>query len=240
MIAAEQLAEAFVVMAATLVDDFDLVDFLDTLTTTASGLAGARAAGLLLADPRGGLQLMAASDQRAEMVELFQLQAMEGPCQDCYRQGSPVINADLREATARWPRFAPRAVSAGYRSVHAFPMRLRREVIGALNLFGIEPGNLRDADARVVQALADVATIGLLQERAIRHGEVLAGQLQGALNSRVVIEQAKGALAQIHGGTPDEGFALLRQYCRARRLRLGDVARAVLNDPASVPELTSH
>jgi transcriptional regulator with GAF, ATPase, and Fis domain len=238
MIAAEQLAEVFVEMADTLVDDFDLVDFLDTVTSTASELGGARAAGLLLADERGGLQLMAASDQRAEMLELFQIQAMEGPCHDCYRQGSAVVNADLRAASARWPQFAPRAVAAGYRSVHAFPMRLRRDVIGALNLFGTEAVDLHDGDVRVIQALADVATIGLLQERSIRQSEDLASQLQAALSSRVVVEQAKGALAQIHGGTPDEGFERLRRYCRSRHLRLSDVARAVLADPASIPELT--
>ena len=181
---------------------------------------------------------MAASDERTKMLELFQLQAHEGPCQDCFRQGHAVINADLTTAE-QWPSFAPRAVAAGFHSVHAFPMRLRHTVIGALNLFGTGTGRMHPADVRVVQALADVATIGLLQERAIRQGEVLTEQLQVALNSRVVIEQAKGALAQVHGITPAEAFQLMRAYSRSQRLRLGDVAQLVTDDPASIPELTA-
>jgi GAF domain-containing protein len=181
---------------------------------------------------------MAASDVTAEMLELFQVQAREGPCQDCYRWRRAVINADLRDASARWPTFAPRAVAAGYRSVHAFPLRWRETVIGALNLFGGSAGSMADEDVRIVQALADVATIGLLQERAVRRGELLAEQLQSALESRIMIEQAKGALAQLHGGSPDEAFTLMRSYCRRHGLRLADIARAVVFEPASVPELT--
>ena len=213
----ERLAEVFVEVADTLVGDFDLVEFLQMVTSYTSDLADARAAGLLLAGPQGRLQLMAASDERAQMVELFQVQAHEGPCQDCYRTGKPVVNADLGAAADRWPRFAPRAAAAGYRSVHAFPLKLRDQVIGALNLFGTEVGDIDPADVRVVQSLADVATIGILQERAIRNSEMLTEQLQGALNSRVVIEQAKGMLAQIHGVTPDQGFERLRSYCRSTR-----------------------
>lgn len=151
-ISVEQLAEVFVEMADTLVDDFDIIEFLQGVTRHTSELAPATAAGLLLADHRGRLQLMAASDEQARMVELFQVQAVEGPCQDCYRPGSPVVNADLSTAGGRWPQFAPRAVEAGFRSVHAFPLRLRRQVIGALNLFGSEPTHMEAADVRVVQA----------------------------------------------------------------------------------------
>jgi GAF domain-containing protein len=239
MIASDRLAQVFVDVADTLVDEFDLIEFLQMVTAKTSELLGARAAGLLLSDPQGRLQLMAASDERAEMIELFQVQALEGPCQDCYRLGEAVVNADLRLAAERWPQFAPQAVAAGFKSVHAFPLRLRRHVIGALNLFGNEPGEISPADANVVQALADVATIGLLQERAIREGQVLTEQLQAALNTRIVIEQAKGALAQIHGGTPDEAFERLRAYCRKNHLRLGEVALAVTTDAASLPDLTS-
>ncbi len=234
----ERLAEVFVDVADTLVDDFDLIEFLQRVATHTSDLVEAHAAGLLLADEHDRLQLMAASDQTAEMVELFQVQAREGPCQDCFRQGRPVVNADLREATTRWPTFAPRAVAAGYHSVHAFPLRWRQQIIGALNLFGVTAGTMADEDVRVVQALADVATIGLLQERAVRRGEVLTEQLQAALSSRILIEQAKGVLAQLHGCSPDEGFTLMRGYCRRHGLRLGEVAKAVIVDPASVPELT--
>ena len=239
MVSPARLAEVLVDVADTLVDEFDLIEFLQSLTAHTSELVGARATGLLLADPEGRLQLMAASDERAEMVELFQVQAEEGPCQDCYRQGAPIVNADLRAATDKWPQFAPRAVEAGYQSVHAFPMRLRRQVIGALNLFGRDTGDMSASEARLVQALADVATIGLLQQRAIRQSEAVTEQLQTALNSRIVIEQAKGVLAQIHGGTPDQAFERLRDYSRRHRQHLSDVAHAVVTNPTTVPQLTT-
>ena len=240
IVSPERLAEVFVEVADTLVDQFDLIEFLQMVASQTSDLVDAEAAGLLLADTNGRLQLMAASNERAQMLELFQVQAREGPCQDCYRQGRPVVNADLRAAADKWPEFAPRAVAAGFRSVHAFPMRLRQQVIGALNLFASDTGEMAPRDVRIVQALADIATIGLLQERAIRHGEGLTEQLQGALDSRIVIEQAKGALAQIHGGTPDQAFDRLRGYSRHHRARVIDVARAVLHDPGSVPDLTTR
>jgi transcriptional regulator with GAF, ATPase, and Fis domain len=236
---ADRLSEVFVEVADTLVEDFDLIEYLQRLTSHTSELFDARAAGLLFGDHRGRLQLMAASDERAEMLELFQVQADEGPCQDCYREGTPIVNADLRAATEKWPQFAPRAVAAGYRSVHAFPLRLRGQTYGALNMFGRDVGDMSASETRIVQALADVATIGLLQERAIRQGEVLTEQLQNALNSRIAVEQAKGVLAQIHGGTPDQAFELLRGYSRNHRVPLSDVAHAVVTDPTSVPQLTT-
>jgi len=236
----ERLAEVFVDVADTLVEEFDLIEFLHMLTSRTADLIAARAAGLLLADTRGRLQLMAASDERAEMLELFQVQAAEGPCQDCYRQGAPVVNVDLTEAAQRWPKFAPRAVAAGYRSVHAFPLRLRNDVIGALNMFGTELGPMEPSSVKIVQALADVATIGIMQERAIHRGGVLTEQLQAALNSRIVIEQAKGALAQIHSCNTDTAFEMLRDYSRRNHRRLGEVAQAVTTDPASVADLTSR
>ncbi len=236
---AENLAEVFVEVADTLVDEFDVIEFLQMVTVHASEVVAARQAGLMLADHHDRLQLMAASDERAKSLEIFQSQVLEGPCQDCYLQGQPVVNVDLSEAADRWPRFAPRAVQDGFRSVHAFPMRLRQTVIGALNLFGDEPGRLADSDARVVQALADVATIGILQERAIRRGDVVTEQLQSALNSRIVVEQAKGALAQIRRCSPDDAFDLIRDYCRRNHRRLSEVALAVASDPASVPDLTN-
>jgi len=240
MVSHERLAEVFVEVADTLVDEFDLVEFLQKVTWHTSELVNAPAAGLLLADARGRLQLMAASNERAQMLELFQVQAHEGPCHDCFHQGVPVVNADLRAAAHRWPEFAPRAVAAGYRSVHAFPMRLRQQVIGALNLFGTDIGEMSPTDVSIIQALADVATIGLLQQRALRHAAEVAEQLQAALDSRIVVEQAKGALAQIHGGSPDEAFEELRRYARDHRTHLSDVAHAVVQDPRSIPELTTR
>ena len=238
MFSAVRLSEVFVEIADTLVSEFDLIEFLQMVTSHTSDLVDARAAGLMLADDKGRLQLMAASDEHSEMLELFQVQAREGPSHDCYSAGKPVVNADLRTAVDRWPRLAPRAVAAGYRSVHAFPLRLRHQVIGALNLFGTDAGHMAPADVLVVQALADVATIGLLQERAIRDGEALSTQLQIALESRKVIEQAKGMLAQIHGATTDQAFERLRDYCRNHNMPLSAAAKAVTSDPKSVPGLT--
>lgn len=236
-LSAERVAAVFVEAADTLIDEFDLIEFLHMVTTRASELVGSAAAGLLLVDAGGVLQFMAASDEQAQLLELFQVQAVEGPCQDCFRTGSPITVADLREAGDRWPRFAPRAVEAGFRSVHAFPMRLRREVIGALNLFGTLPAQMDPSDIPVVQALADVATIGVLQERAVRRGEAVSEQLQAALQSRIVIEQAKGAIAQVFGVSVDEAFKILRTYCRSNSLRLGAVALSVVTDPATLTKL---
>jgi GAF domain-containing protein len=181
---------------------------------------------------------MAGSDENVRLVELFQLQNQEGPCLEAFRTGVAVINVDLEAAAGRWPRFAPRATEAGFRSVHAFPLRLREQVVGALNVFGdTKGGNLAGSDVPIVQSLADVATIGLLQERAIRRGEMLTEQLQGALNSRIVIEQAKGAIAQSRGITVDEAFAVIRAYCRDHNRRLVDLAHVIVTDLASLPEL---
>ena len=235
----ERLAEVFVEMADTLVADFDVIDFLQVVTARTAELVEVAAVGLLLADPHGELQFMAASDEATRLLELFQLQNHEGPCLDSFRSGEPVVNADLTRAADQWPLFAPQAAARGFRSVHALPLRLRGQVIGALNLFGADTGRLDAEDVTIVQALADVATIGLLQERAIHSGEVLTEQLQGALNSRIVIEQAKGMLAGIHGIDLDQAFSLLRGYARSHNRRLVDVAHAVISDPATVPDLTT-
>ena len=238
MIATEALAALFVEVADTLVVDFDIVDFLHMVTTRTADITRADAAGLVLADEHGRLQFMAASTESAKMLELFQLQAEEGPCRDCYRFGAPVVNSDLSRAAGRWPRFAPEAVSAKYNAVHAFPLRHRDTVIGALNLFSTAAGRIEPDDLKIIQALADVATIGLLQQRALAHSEILTEQLQGALNSRVTIEQAKGALARMRGISVDDAFTLMRDHSRQNHLRLTDVALAVVTDPASHPELT--
>ena len=236
----ERLAEVLVEMADTLVDDFDLIEFLHTVTVRTAELIDVAAVGLLLADHHGQLQVMSASNEQTKLLELFQVQNHEGPCLDAYRTRAPVINADLTQAGVRWPLFAPRATQIGFRSVHAIPLRLRSTVIGALNLFGADTGGLGPDDVRVVQALADVATIGLLQERAIHRGQVLAEQLQGALNTRVVIEQAKGALARIHGISVDEAFERMRSYTRSHNRKLSEVANAVVTDPTTVADLTRN
>ncbi|MEO6411674.1 MAG: GAF and ANTAR domain-containing protein [Pedococcus sp.] len=238
MIAADQLAEVFVEVADTLVDDFDVIEFLETLTKRTADVSSAASAGLLLADAHGQLQYMAASAESVKLLELFQLQYLEGPCLDCFRTGTAVINTDLHEAAERWPLFAPRAVEAGFQSVYAFPLRLRQKVIGALNIFGTHTSLLEPGDVRILQSLADIATIGLLQERSIRSAEILTEQLQGALNSRITIEQAKGVLARTHGVDVNAAFERMRNYARRHHYRLTDIAQAIVTDPTSHPDLT--
>ena len=239
MIAVDRLAEVFVEVADTLVDDFDVIEFLEVLTRHTAEVSDAASAGLLLADPHGQLQYMAASEESVKLLELFQLQYHQGPCLDCFRTGAAVVNSDLHQAGQRWPLFAPRAVEAGFQSVHALPLRHRQKVIGALNLFSTDLGHLEPTDVRIIQSLADIATIGLLQERTISSAEILTEQLQSALNSRVTIEQAKGVLARTHGIDVDSGFDLMRDYARRNHQRLSDVARAVVTDPTRHPELTT-
>ena len=227
----ERMAQTFVELADTLVAGFDLMEFLHTLADRCVELLEVDAAGLLLADGRGALRLVAASTEQARIAELFQIQNDEGPCLDCYRTGQAVVVSDIRadETVRQWPRFAPAAREMGFAGVHAIPMRLRDQVIGTLNLFRSEPDGLDPAVARAARALVDVATIGILQERAVRQQELVAGQLQAALNSRVMIEQAKGILAERLQTTPDEAFVLLRRYARDHNRPLtalvGDVIR---------------
>lgn len=238
VVSTERLADVFVELADTLVDDFDVIEFLMMVAHRTSELIGEADVGILLADQRGHLQFMAGSNEDVKRLELFQVQVHEGPCLDAVRKGQPVVNADLKEAEDRWPRFAPRAVAAGYRSVHAFPLRLREEVIGAIGVFGTDTARWEDADVHIAQTLAHVATIGLLQERAVRRSAVLSEQLQAALNSRIVIEQAKGAIAQFHSVTVDEAFMLLRSHARRTGAHLGVVAQAVLTEPATLAGLS--
>jgi transcriptional regulator with GAF, ATPase, and Fis domain len=223
----QMLAATFVELADTLVAEFDVVDFLHGLANRCVRLLDVDAAGLMLADQRGSLRVIASSSEQAHLVELFQLQHEEGPCLECFQTGLPVSEPDLAAAGQRWPAFAPAAAGAGFAAVQALPMRLREDVIGAMNLFMEMPGRLDEPGLRVGQALADVATIGLLQERNFRHQEALAEQLQGALNSRVAIEQAKGMLSERLGLDMGQAFELLRGQARARNRRLAELAGAV-------------
>ena len=206
------LATTLVELADTLVADFDVVDLLTRLANRCVDVLDVGAAGLMLAAPDGGLRVMASSSEAMLLLELFELQAEEGPCVDCYRTGQPVVNQDLEAANGRWPRFAAEALAAGFHSVHALPMRLRGTVIGALNLFHIERGEMRQSDVDAAQAFADVATIAILQHRAAIEAQVLNEQLNHALNSRVVIEQAKGMVAEREGLDMEQAFATLRHY----------------------------
>jgi GAF domain-containing protein len=223
------LTHALVQLADSLVDDFDVVELLTLLTDRCVDVLDVTAAGLMLAAPEGDLRVVAASSEAARLLELFELQAQEGPCFECYRTGAAQLNDDLLTADTRWPRFAPFAVRTGFRSAHAFPMRLRGTVIGALNLFRAEPGVMEAADVRAAQALGDVATIAILQHRAMIEAQALNEQLQHALDARVVIEQAKGVLAERTGDSMEQAFDRLRSYARRRNLRLADVAQRLID-----------
>src|SRR6266487_4709085 len=226
---AELLSETFVELAGTMVAGCDVSDFMHVLTDRSVQLLDVSAAGLLLADPRGELRVVAASSETVRLLELFQLQNDQGPCLDCFRAGRPVSAADLGAEVQRWPRFAAAARQAGFAAVQALPMRLREQVIGALNLFRADAGAFAPGDVRVGQALADVATISLLHERNVRLSDTLNEQLQTALNSRVVIEQAKGKLAERLGLDMDQAFKLLRDSARARNLLLSELAQAFVD-----------
>ena len=230
----ELLSETFVELTDTLVADFDMIDFLHVLTDRSVKLLDVSAAGLLLADPRGELRVVAASSEAARLLELFQLQNDQGPCLDSFRTGQPVSAADLDAEAQRWPRFAAAARLSGFAAVQALPMRLRDQVIGALNLFRASPGAFAPGDVRVGQALADVATISLLHERSLRHSDIMNEQLQTALNSRVAIEQAKGKLAERLGLDMEQAFGLLRDYARSHNLRLADLAQAFIDGTQTI------
>jgi GAF domain-containing protein len=238
-VSAQRLATIFVEVADTMVDDFDVIDFLQLLTDRAASLVDAAAVGIVLADPQGRLEFRAGSSESVKLLGLVQLRNHEGPCLEAYQGANPVINVDLGAAGDRLPRFAPRATELGFRSVHAFPLRLRHRVIGVLNVFGATTGgDLHDTDVTIMQALTDVAAIALIQEQAIHHGDVLTGQLQGALNSRTVIEQAKGMVAHARGISVDDAFAQLRRLARSHNRRLTDVAHTIVADPATAQRLS--
>ncbi|MCC5950014.1 MAG: GAF and ANTAR domain-containing protein [Nitriliruptoraceae bacterium] len=223
-----RLVETFVELADTLVEDFDVVDFFSLLTERVVQLGIASEAGILLVDEAGDLQFVAASHERSHLLELFQVQNHEGPCQDCFTMGAPVRVPDLEAAGDRWPRFAPRAVSAGFRSAQAVPLRLRGAVLGAFNLFLNDTGGVDAAGEAVVQAMADVATIGLLQQRELDRAHTVEAQLQRALQTRIGIEQAKGIIAERMGVSMEAAFGLLRGYSRNHNRKLHDAAREIV------------
>jgi GAF domain-containing protein len=223
------LARTLVELADTLVDDFDVVELLTLLTDRCVEVLDVSAAGLMLVSPGGDLRVMASSSDAMRVLELFELQAEEGPCPDCYRTGQPIVNHTLGAVDGRWPRFAPRALEAGFHSVHALPLRLRGLTIGALNLFRADEGEMRESDVLAAQAFADVATIAIIQHRAAAEAQVVNQQLHHALNTRIVIEQAKGVMAERAGLDMEQSFARLRNHARNHNLRLVDVAQSVID-----------
>ncbi len=231
------LTRTLVELADSLVEDFDVVDLLTLLADRCVEVVDVAAAGLMLASADGELRVLASSSEAMRVLELFEAQADEGPCIDAYRSGLPVVNVTIDDANSRWPRFAPKAADAGFRSIHALPMRLRGDSIGALNLFQAEEGQLDDADLAAAQALGDVATITIVAHRAALDTQVRNEQLTQALNTRIVIEQAKGVVAERAGVDMERAFARLRTHARNHNLRLTDVARAVSSRTLPVASL---
>jgi GAF domain-containing protein len=236
------VARTLIELADTLVEDFDVVELLTRLVDRCVEVLGVSAAGLMLLAPEGDLRLAASSSEAMRVVELFELQSQEGPCLDCYRTGEPVVNQDLAIVNGRWPNFARVALEAGFRSVHALPLRLRGQVIGAVNLFRTDEGAMHAVDILAGQALADMATITILQHRAAVESQVLNEQLSFALNSRVLIEQAKGVLTERAGIDMEQAFTRLRNHARNHNLRLVDVAQQVIDrtlDTAALDPLST-
>jgi GAF domain-containing protein len=226
----ERLARAFVELADTLVDDFDVHDVLHVLVSRCVELFDVVEAGLLLVDDDGRLHVAMSSSERARLLELLQVQNDEGPCLECYRSGESVGGGRLDEATERWPHFVPAAMAEGFGTVLALPMRLRGQVIGALNLFGAaDSDEVAGESVSVAQAMADVATIAILQDRLARERDLLAGQLRYALDSRVVIEQAKGVLSSRLDVSMQEAFEMIRSRARSTRRRLAEVSAEVVS-----------
>lgn len=234
------VTDAFVSLANSLVDDFDLVDLLSGLTADCARLLEIASAGVLLADRQGVLQVLAASSEATRNLELFQLQRDQGPCLDCYHAGAPVGVADLAEHADRWPQFVEAAGAAGFASVHAVPLRLQDHVLGALGLFGTHVGDLPEEDLRLAQALGHVGSVAIVQGNAVADRAAIAEQLQGALDSRVVLEQAKGVVAQLGGMDMDQAFEALRGYARDHNERLAELARAVVARELPAQRLLEH
>jgi transcriptional regulator with GAF, ATPase, and Fis domain len=236
-----RVARSLVSLADTLVDEFDLAEFLHMLVEQCVDLLDVAAAAVLLVDQRGGVRMAAASSEKAELLELFAAETRDGPCVECVRTGGPVASVNLAADTARWPQFAAAALACGFSAAHALPMRLRREVIGALSLLNTAPGGLQEMSTQLGQALADVATIGILHQRTIGEAEVLTEQLQTALNTRVIIEQAKGVLSERSGTlTTEQAFHALRNYARTHNQRLSDLAHKVIDGTADTAAIVRH
>jgi transcriptional regulator with GAF, ATPase, and Fis domain len=236
-----QIARTFVELADTLVDDFDLTDFLHMLVDHSVDLLGVAAAGVLLGDQRGGVRMAAASSERAELLEVFAAETDGGPCIECLRTGVQVSSIDLASDAERWPRYVAAAQECGFGAVHAVPMRLRREVIGVLSLLNTHADGVDQTTSDLGQALADVATIGILQQRSIKHSQELTEQLQSALNTRVIIEQAKGMLAAGRLDTsPEQAFTALRGFARAHHVKLTVLAQDVVDGKADRDIILDH
>jgi GAF domain-containing protein len=224
-----QVNAAFVAAADTLTHDFDVVDLLHTLVEHCTQIVDTTAGGLLLVDSDGQLQLMTSTSEAADLVEVMQMAAAEGPCIDSFTTGFAVSVPNIEDTGDRWPAFRKAALDSGFRSAHATPLKLRGTVIGTMNLFSEKLQALSDRDAALAQALADVATIGILQERLVREGNILSEQLHSALDSRIVIEQAKGVIAATLSIDMDSAFSVLRSHARNNNLTIRGVAEDIIS-----------
>lgn len=231
----QQLVDTFVSLTDSLVADYDIVDLLQTLVDNATELFDAAAAGIMLADEGQQLEVIASTSERSNFIGLMQLQAGEGPCVEAFTTARTVSVEDPSEMQRRWPRFAAASAELGYASVHSVPLRLRDTVLGSMNLFRETTGALNADDAIAARALTDVATISILQQRTAEHADHVQAQLQQALDSRVVIEQAKGFLSHTHQVDLDEAFTLLRSTARAHGARIADLARDVVERRVTIP-----
>lgn len=234
-----RITSAFVAVADTLTSNFDVVDLLHTLVQECTSILDTDAGGLMLVDGAGTLQLMTSTSEAADFVEIMQLGADSGPCIDCFTSGIAVTVPDIEDTGGRWPTFREAALQRGFRAAHATPLRLRGEVIGTMNLFAVRPGLLSERDAAVAQALSDVATIGIIQERIVREGTILAEQLHRALDSRILVEQAKGMLSHSFSVTMDEAFEVLRTYARTNNLTIRAVSSGISDRSISISQLSS-
>ena len=223
-----EVVKAFVSLTDSLLDDFDAVDLLTQLTGDCARLLDVASAGLLLADARGELHVLAATSDEIQDLELFQAQRDEGPCRDCYHAGEPISVEDLRAEEARWPQFVPAAIEGGFASVHAVPMRARRTVLGVLGLFGTSVGSLNAEDLNLAQALAHVATVALMQDHSTPL-DAFVPRFHAVLNSRGVVEQAKGVIYETYGLSMGAAFGRLRDYAHEHDEHLTDVARNVVS-----------
>lgn len=216
-------------LADTLTDDYDVIDFLHVLVARCTELVNVDDAGVMLADPAGQLHAVAASTEQVRLLELFEVQNQDGPCLDAYRTGEVVHASDLAQRQRDWPTFAEEALRNGFRSAYSVPMQLRDETIGAINLLSSEVKDLGDDDSRLLTALAQMATIGLLQERRVTAALTEASGLQRALDSRIRIEQAKGVIAERHGTSVDAAFEMIRRHARDHQLGITLLAERIVN-----------
>ena len=219
---------AFIEVANALASDYDVGEFLHMLVGRCSEALNSDAVSVLLEAQEGTLQLAAATSERMRELEDLEIRLGQGPCVETYRQGAPVSAGDMRKEQDRWPATAPKAMEIGLLAVNAFPLKVDGDSVGAFNVYREAAGALSDEELRLTQAFADVATVGILRDRKVSEAERRAEQLQGALDSRVLIEQAKGVLAERQGISTELAFDMIRRYARNHHRKLRGVCQQII------------